>query len=599
MIDVTAWKAPEYNWGARPVGENAWRFRLWAPGAAKVSLRLPGRDHPMVRVGQGWFECECGAAEGDAYGFVLPDGMIVPDPAARRQSGGVHDMSVLVAPPGSDPREGWAGRAWHEAVIYELHVGTFTDAGTFRAAIDRLDHVAACGFTAIEIMPVGAFPGDRGWGYDVVLPYAVHGAYGSPEDLRALVQAAQARGLMVFLDVVYNHFGPDGNYLSVYAPDFFDPKRQTPWGQAIAYDRAPVRRFFTENALCWLVEYGFDGLRLDAIDHVRDPHSETEFLLELIAEIRAVLPDRHVHTMTEDNRNVTHLHERDRCRVTRHTAEWNDDLHNAAHVIATDESEGYYADFAQDPWRLYSRALAEGYAYQGEPTLVDGRPRGEVSAHLPPDVFVDFLQNHDQVGNRAFGERLSALTSADMLEALTAALLLSPHVPLIFMGEEFAAVTPFLFFADYDGDLGQAVTEGRRREFAEFSAFASGGTSHIPDPVARSTFEASRLDWSEAAKSPGQERIAFIQDLLALRARHVVPHIPDAGPNAGTVLQAEAGAVAVDWRLGDARLQLRARLAENAPDPVQPGSGQLLIRAGAGEGQIPVSEVWIDLEKAS
>ena len=313
-------------------------------------------------------------------------------------------------------------------MIYELHVGTFTPEGTLAAATGELPRLAALGVTAVEIMPLAQFGGDRGWGYDGVLPYAPHNIYGPPEDLAAFVDAAHANGLMVLLDVVYNHFGPDGNYLPLYAPEFFDPGRTTPWGAGIDYTRPPVRRFFIENALYWLTEYGIDGLRLDAVDQIVDP-SRPELLLELAEELRR-LP-RPVHLTTEDNRNVTHLHERGPGgAVTRHSAEWNDDLHNAAHVLATGETEGYYAGFAADPLGLMGRALAEGFAFQGE------GGRGAPSAHLPPAAFVDFLQNHDQTGNRALGERLICLTDAGTLEALTAILCLSPHIPLFFMGEE-------------------------------------------------------------------------------------------------------------------------------------------------------------------
>ena len=560
-------------WGAVRRADGGVRFRLWAPDCEALTLRLDGSDQPMEPAGGGWFETVAEAAEGAPYAFVLPDGTTVPDPASRRQDGDVHGPSCVT---GSDYawQTGWDGRAWEEAVICELHIGTFTADGTFRAAIGRLDALADTGFTAIEIMPVAQFAGSRGWGYDGVLPYAPHPAYGTPDDLRAFVDAAQQRGLMVLLDVVYNHFGPEGNYLHAYAEPFFDASRHTPWGAGIDYTRTPVRRFFIENALYWLREFRLDGLRLDAIDQIRDP-SEPELLVELAQEVRARITDRPVHLTTEDNRNVTHLHERRNGAVALHTAEWNDDMHNAAHVLATGEADAYYRPFADDPSRHLARALAEGFAFQGP-------ERGEPSAHLPPAAFVDFLQNHDQTGNRALGERLVTLTDPAMHDALTAILLLSPHVPLMFMGEDWGETRPFLFFAGFDGDLGRAVTEGRRREFADFPAFA-GHTGDIPDPIDPATFAASRLDWARRDTPGGMAAREKVRHLLRLRRDRIVPHLARAGGHAGTVRVAGDGRIAVDWRLGDARLALRANLGDSAAD--LPGAdGTLLHLSGAAPG---------------
>jgi maltooligosyltrehalose trehalohydrolase len=569
-----------YSWGAVRTDGDRWRFRLWAPGANSLTLRLGGSDHAMSAEGDGWYSAEIEAEPDTPYAFVLPDGTAVPDPASRRQQDTVHGPSLLTPAPASDPWAGWSGRPWEEAVIYELHIGTFTPAGTYRGAIERLDHVAEAGFTCVEIMPVAQFAGDRGWGYDGVLPYAPHPAYGTPDDLRALVRAAHDRDLMVLLDVVYNHFGPEGNHLHAYAPDFFDASRQTPWGDAIAFDRAPVRRFLIENALYWLSDFGFDGLRLDAIDQIRDP-SDPELLIEMIREIRTRFPHRPVHTTTEDNRNVTHLHERQSGQVVLHTAEWNDDFHNVAHVIATGETEGYYKDYDEDRWTLLADSLAHGFAFQGQKTVA-GDPRGTPSGHLPPAAFVDFLQNHDQTGNRALGERLPDLAGAQMIEALTAILLLSPHIPLMFMGEEYGERRPFCFFAGFEGDLATAVTEGRRREFESFSAFA-GETDEIPDPIARATFENSRLDWTAAESDTGQSRLETVRRLLAIRREHIVPRLAGTAGHSGRVVAADAGMIAVDWQLDGAVLRLRARLADDAPDPPR-AEGAIINRAGDPAG---------------
>ena len=549
------------SWGAE-LDEDGVTFRLWAPGQQRLALRCEGRDHPMTRNAEGWFEVMLpGVGAGAQYAFVLEDGRAVPDPAARAQAGDVHGPSVV-----TDPRgfrwSPWQGRPWQDAVILELHVGTFTPEGTFRAAIERLPHLVETGITAIEIMPVAQFAGNRGWGYDGVLPYAPHPAYGDPDDLKALVDAAHRHGLMVLLDVVYNHFGPEGSYLSAYAPDFFDPARQTPWGNAIAYGREPVRRFFVENALYWIEEFHLDGLRLDAIDHVRDA-SQPPILVRIAQEVRARHPDAHL--TTEDNRNITSLHPRDdRGRPLLYSGEWNDDFHNVAHVIATGETEGYYADFAEDRWAKFARALAEGFVWQGQVMPSTGKPHGEPSDHLPPLAFVDFLQNHDQTGNRAFGERLLTLSSEQMVRALMTIHLLSPHVPLLFMGEEWGETRPFAFFTDFHGDLAQAVRDGRRREFAGFGTFEdSASRQAIPDPNDPATFAASRIDWDRAASTEGRDWLAFTRHLLALRRQWITPHLAGARGQSGRVMCAQDGLIAVDWQLDGASLHLRANLSDD------------------------------------
>jgi maltooligosyltrehalose trehalohydrolase len=572
MTETRGQRAFSTTWGTE-LDDHGARFRLWAPGQQAVTLRLGEREHPMQREPDGWFAAKAdGARAGQDYAFILEDGLAVPDPAARAQAGDVHGPSVLVDPRAYRWQNDWRGRPWAEAVIMEIHIGTFTPEGTFRAAAERLPHLVDTGVTAVEIMPVAQFAGNRGWGYDGVLPYAPHRAYGSPEDFKALIDAAHGLGLMVLLDVVYNHFGPDGNYLHAYAPQFFTDRRHTPWGAAIAYEQPPVRRYFIENALYWLEEYHLDGLRLDAIDNVIDPESDTEILEEIAAEIRAAHPGAHLHLTTEDHRNITRLHERAEGGNPRlYTAEWNDDFHNAAHVIATHESEGYYVDFAQNHWMKLARSLAEGFAFQGEVSEHMGdKPRGKPSAHLPPLAFVDFLQNHDQTGNRAFGERLLTLAPEPLVRALTEILLLSPHVPLMFMGEEWGETRPFAYFTDFHGELAEAVREGRRREFAAFGAFADPAQrAAIPDPNAESTFEASRIDWAKRDSDAGQSWLQFVAGLLKLRRQEVVPHLERAPGHGGKIVAADDGLIAVDWRLDGAILRLRANLSDRrreAPD---------------------------------
>lgn len=551
------------SWGAEYIRSGEVRFRVWAPGQQELKLVLDGHEAAMGRDAEGWFELLAeGVAPGTPYHFRLGNGLAVPDPASRLQLGDVHGPSVVVDPTAYRWRNtGWIGRPWEEAVIYELHLGTFTEDGTFAAARERLRGLADLGITAIELMPVAQFSGNRGWGYDGVLLYAPHPAYGSPDEMKAFIDAAHGHGLMVLLDVVYNHFGPDGNYLNAYAPDFFHPERHTPWGAAIAYERRPVRDFFIENALYWLEEFQLDGLRFDAIDNIVDAESDPELMVEIAQRIRAEFPERHIYLTTEDNRNLTRLHERDEeGRVVLHTGEWNDDMHNVLHVIATGETDGYYADFADDVWTKLARALAEGFAYQGDLSPHAGKPRGAPSAQMPPTAFVDFLQNHDQTGNRALGERLIRLAGPRVLDLMTAMLLLSPHIPLLFMGEEHGEERPFLFFTDFEGELARAVREGRRREFASFASF-TGSAEEIPDPNDPATFAASRPDWRAAETERGRSFLARTRELLRLRHERLVPLLGAAGANAGHVLVAEDGLVGVDWRLGEATWSLRLNLA--------------------------------------
>ena len=566
------------QWGPVWREDGSVEFRVWAPGTDALALRFDGQDQPMQRSDDGWFTFDvANAAPGTSYSFVSPDGFAMPDPASRAQQGDVHGPSLL-SKPGSYRWQNaeWKGRPWEEVVYYELHVGTFTPEGTFRAAMEKLPHLVELGITAIELLPVAQFAGNRGWGYDGVLLYAPHNTYGTVDDLKALIDAAHGHGLMVVLDVVYNHFGPDGNYLPKLAPEFFHPERHTPWGSAIAYEKPEVRSFFIDNALYWLDEFQFDGLRLDAVDHVHDDLSRVEILVEIVQRIRAACPGRHIHTTTEDNRNITALHERGpNGEIALHSGEWNDDFHNAAHVVASGEVEGYYEDFAEQPLKHIARILAEGFAYQGEPSPhADNAPRGKPSAHLPPTAFVDFLQNHDQVGNRALGERLVSLSDQNTLRVLAAVHLLSPHIPLLFMGEEWGETNPFFFFTDFHGELADAVRNGRRREFAKFAHFRDEEKQkQIPDPNAESTFDRSKIDWK---KVDDQIWLPFYKALLQLRQSVIVPLLCDATGNSGTILGDQDGVLSVDWQFGDKRLSLRANFS-NTPARMLRAAGPMIF----------------------
>ncbi|MGV8855802.1 MAG: malto-oligosyltrehalose trehalohydrolase [Devosia sp.] len=568
-------------WGAVSLPDDQVRFRIWGSPETSIKLQIAGRELEATPDRDGWRQWVLdGVRPGTTYSYLIDDEREVPDPASRGQAGSVNGPSTVIDPTSYRWRHtDWRTRPWHETVYYELHIGTFTPQGTFAAATDKLALLAELGITTIQIMPVGQFGGERGWGYDGVLIYAPHRAYGTPEEMKALIDTAHGLGLNVVLDVIYNHFGPEGNHLLDYAPAFFHPERQTPWGPAIAYEKTPVRQFFIENTLYWLDEYHLDGLRFDAVDHILDEQSDPDLLVEIAQAIRARWPERDIHLSTEDNRNITALHERDEHgRVPLYTAEWNDDFHNVAHAIATGESEGYYADFAEKRWWKMARALAEGFVYQGETTIAGkAEPRGVPSAHLPPTAFVDFIQNHDQVGNRAFGERLTDLAGPGMVETLLATLLLSPHIPLLFMGEEWGETRPFLFFTDFHGKLADAVREGRRREFAGFKAFSSGQDSlrEVPDPNAVGTFESCKLNWSAMDSDTGARRFDLVQRLLAIRREHIAPLLAEAGGHAGRIEQADDGLVSVSWRLKDQVLHMAANFVGDSR-PVIALSGKVI-----------------------
>lgn len=536
-------------------------FRLWAPAAGRVDLCLEGEEQgvlPMQSRGEGWYVASTGrAGPGSRYRFRIDGGPLIPDPASRFQPEDVHGPSEVIDPGAFDWEDGhWRGRPWEEAVLYELHVGGFSPEGSFAGVERRLDHLEALGITAVELMPVADFPGARNWGYDGVLPFAPDHRYGRPEDLKHLVQAAHDRGLMVLLDVVYNHFGPEGNVLHACAPAFFTERHRTPWGAAINFDGEAsrwVRAFFIHNALHWLEEYHLDGLRLDAVHAIADD-SRPDILEELAETVHQRFPDRHIHLLLENDANQAHYLARNLGGSPRlYTAQWNDDLHHALHVLLTGETDGYYRDYADDPLARLARCLSEGFAYQGEASAFrGGRRRGEASAHLPPQAFVAFLQNHDQIGNRAFGERISVLADPAAVRAGVALLLLAPSPALLFMGEEWGSRQPFLFFCDFGAELAPKVAEGRRREFADFPAFrAPEARARIPDPGDPTTFAASCLDWNEPLTAQGQAWLELYRDLLAVRRRELWPRL--AGMEGGGARWRRLGPRALElrWRLGD------------------------------------------------
>jgi maltooligosyltrehalose trehalohydrolase len=555
------------------------RFRLWAPDAKAVCVRIEGREpQTMTRADDGVWSVLADVGAGALYHFEV-DGQTVPDPASRFQPRDISGPSEVVDETAYTWRHPiWQGRPWAETVLYEAHLGILGGYDGLRA---RLPDLAALGVTAVELMPIGDFPGARNWGYDGVLPYAPDSAYGPCDSLKALIDEAHGLGLMVFLDVVYNHFGPDGNWLPAYCAPFFDADVHTPWGAAIDFSQPMVRAFFTDNALYWLEAFRFDGLRFDAVHAIGD----RTWLTEMAQAVRARLPDRHIHLVLENEANDAGLLRGD------FDAQWSDDFHNVMHVLLTGETHAYYEDFAERPATRLARALAEGFIYQGEPSPHHGgAPRGQPSADLPPTAFVSFLQNHDQVGNRALGERLTRLARPSALRAAMALLLLGPQIPMLFMGEEVGAREPFLFFTDFHGDLAAAVREGRRKEFAHSPGF---GDAHdleaIPDPNEAATFEASR--WTANAPDAAAWR-ALVTRLLNLRREHIVPRL-DGAAAIGAEAIGEAAVVA-RWRLGDgAILAIAVNLGDAPVAAVLPTTRPLFGEPVVGAIPADTTLAWI------
>jgi maltooligosyltrehalose trehalohydrolase len=584
----------EMPFGAETRDDGSVRFRLWAPKASSVGLQLTNLERalPMTRCDEGWFELTTAARAGAQYSFKIDDNQLVPDPASRFQPSGVHGPSEVINPFAYDWMDAnWKGRPWDEAVIYELHAGTFSPEGNFAGVDARLDHLADLGVSAVELMPLASFPGERNWGYDGVLPFAPASCYGRPEDLKRLIDAAHAKNLMVFLDVVYNHFGPEGNYLGLYAPDFFTQRHHTPWGQAINFDgphSRAVRDFFIHNPLYWLEEYHFDGLRLDAVHAIHDD-SPSHILTELAEVARTKFGvERHIHLILENDNNAAHYLCRDpAARSSCYNAQWNDDIHHALHVVVTGEKDGYYSDHAQNPLWHFGRCLAEGFSFQGEKSAFrDGAKRGEPSRDLPPTCFVSFLQNHDQIGNRALGERITQLADAKKVKLAMAILLLAPSPPLLFMGEEFAAASPFLFFCDFGPELAAMVTEGRRSEFARFEQFNSPeAQAQIPDPNADETFLRSKLDWDSVEREPHGNWLNFYQNVLQCRREKVLPRIKDIAPGRADFELLGSLGLEVQWPFAKCgSLQLIANFDRNSLALRRELKGEVLYSTSEAHG---------------
>jgi maltooligosyltrehalose trehalohydrolase len=525
---VTSWGAT-LGAVANPAGGTS--FRVWAPTTRSVDLVLDvagkAPEHrALTRDENGMFTGTFGdVTEGARYRYLLDGDGPFPDPASRCQPDGVHGASLVVDP----SRFVWTDRPWagvplDTLVVYELHVGTFAPSGTFEGVAERLASLRHLGVTAVELMPVSDFPGRRNWGYDGAAPFAPSRCYGAPDDLRKLVDTAHRVGLAVLLDVVYNHMGPDGAYLSRYSPYYFTDRHESPWGAGIDLDgehSSHVREFFIENALHWIHEYHLDGLRLDATHAIQDA-SARHFLAELAARVHGSVTDRQVHVTAEDHRNLAVMVRPEDEFGWGLDAVWADDLHHQVRRHLAGDADGYYQDYSGSTPDL-ATTVRQGWFYIGQRSEHLGAPRGTDPTGLHPSKFIVCIQNHDQVGNRAFGERLHHQIAPAAYRAVSALLLMLPQTPLLFMGQEWAASTPFLYFTDHEPTLGRLVTEGRRREFRSFAAFSDEAASAIPDPQAASTFAASRLDWSERNREPHAAMLRLYQTLLVFRHIELLP----------------------------------------------------------------------------
>src|SRR3990172_7480243 len=503
--------------GAVLVGEGRCRFRVWAPLTSNVHVRFlaPDRLVPMQKSERGYHSAAIeGVNPGDLYLYQLETGKERPDPASRFQPHGVQGPSQIIDPHFAWQDDDWIGLALREYVIYELHVGTFTEEGTFEAAIEHVDYLKQVGITAVELMPVAQFPGSRNWGYDGVYAFAVQNSYGGPEGLKRLVNACHQRGLAVILDVFYNHVGPEGNYLADFAP-YFTERYKTPWGPALNFDGPysdEVRRFFIENALYRIVDFHIDALRLDAVHAILD-HSPVTFLEQLGDEVHetAKCLNREVYLLAESAANDARLVRSRQLGGYGLDAVWSDDFHHSLHVLLTGDRSGYYQDYGQ--LQHLVKAYREGFAYSGEYSHYRHRRHGSSARDIAPERFIVFTQNHDQVGNRALGECLSQLVSFERLKLAAGIVLLSPFVPLLFMGEEYGEIAPFPYFISHsDAELIEAVRRGRREEFAAFQ-----WQGEIPDPQDEATFLRAKLNHDLRHEDRHKVLLKFYRELIRLR----------------------------------------------------------------------------------
>ncbi len=561
--------------GAEVLPSGVVRFRLFAPAADTIRLALEGTADPLPlqKLDNGWFELTTDKARtGSLYRFLLPDGTPVPDPASRFQPHDVSGPSEVIDPCAYQWHDtAWEGRPWRETVLYELHVGTFTPQGTFAAAAGKLDHLAVTGITAIELMCIADFPGLRNWGYDSVLMYAPDSSYGRPEDLKSFIDAAHARGIQVILDVVYNHFGPEGNYISQYFPQFFTKEHCTPWGDALNFDESSpgggtsakqVREFIIGNALYWVEEFHIDGLRLDASHAIIDP-SPLHVLDEMSDRIHAFAdtqhPHRRIHLIREDEHNIApDLVRTSRGKARHYTAQWN---HDMSHLLGAGMRSNFDGDGNDDETRRISHSIAEGYVLAEEDKQARGEPSDPHLCEIPPTAFISFVQTHDLIGNRIAGERIHALLPPDHTRAVMAVLLLVPQTPMLFMGDEFAATSPFPYFCDFHGTLGEDVSKGRREFLKQLHNATDQDLAKAPDPQDERTFLSAKLDWGELDDPAHAAWLPWYANILRVRHDRIAPIIARLAARCGQPRVLAPNAWEVAWTLNEGReLRLSANL---------------------------------------
>lgn len=512
---------PRYPQGSAVTADGV-HYRVWAPAAKAVAIEVRGagkaepRRVPLAPDAGGYHQAlDPAGVAGDQYLVWVNEGAGLPCPASRAQPNGVNGPSLVV-----DPRAfNWTDAPWvrppfRDLVIYELHVGTFTPEGTFRAVIDKLPYLRDLGVNALELMPVHDFPGTRGWGYDGVRLFAPANVYGSPDDLRALVDAAHAHGCAVILDVVFNHFGPDGNFLRLFSPEYFESRHHTPWGEALNFSNAEVRAYFAANVRYWMDEYHFDGFRLDATHQIFDDSPK-----HILAELTEIVRERGAYIIAEDERNYAQLIEDASAGGFAMHAVWADDFHHTVEVACIDAS--MYSQWYEGELSELVETLQDGWLYRGKPRGKNRKHHGTPCAHLPPERFIFCISNHDQAGNRALGERLHHFVSAETYRAASALLCLTPFTPLLFMGQEWGCTSPFLYFTDHVQDLGRLVEKGRREELRKYPIFDKLlDVRDMPPPQAASTFERSKLDWRELEKSGHATCLDLYRAVLRLRREH-------------------------------------------------------------------------------
>lgn len=569
-------KGHTMQFGAELQADGEVRFRVWAPEAELLHLALEASADllPMKAIDGGWHELiTAEATAGSLYSFQLPNGMQVPDPASRFQPLDVNGPSEVIDPAAYRWQSlDWKGCPWGQAVLYELHVGTFTPEGTFLAAIGKLEYLADLGVTAIEIMSVGDFSGRWNWGYDGVLLYAPDSSYGRPEDLKALTDAAHERGIMVLLDVVYNHFGPEGNYIPQYFPDIVTNAYKTPWGQALNFDArhsGRTREFIIHNALYWIEEFQMDGLRLDAVHAILDSSSQ-HILDELAQAVRQVANGREIHLILEsDDRVWHHLERGDDQRPLSSTAQWNHDMQK---LVALALTAGRAQELDYVDTELLGKALVEGFTSGPHH---HNAPREVAEISVSPAGFISFLQTHDVIGNRIAGERITQLAPPEVVRAIASVYLLAPQTPMLFMGEEWGASTPFPYFCDFTGDLAHAVRRGRLEQFATPEQRADPHfLAAACDPLAESTYLAAKLRWDERLAGDHAAWLDWYRNILHVRKRSIIPLLPCLEEDAGRYEVRGPRQIAVRWDIGNAGLMLRVNLSDQASNLLPRNSGQ-------------------------